>query len=428
LDVALRHIDRQLSDFADSQNSNSALERESNSETWGGAKLARSRKLTTANSDGIDDPEYEFDANDDDLEWADCCSNRRRREELENRSLAKRERADPLVLCGHGVSLRVDAGTLLIRNGFTHYPQKQDCYRYFKGDAATPSRIIVLDGSGSITFDVLSWLAEQNVPLVKIDWTGNVVSVVSGDSFAANRHRAAWQAETRSDPRKRMEFCNALIMKKIEGCILTLEKSLRRCEAWERAMHRAYADLSRIELDPPKDVDALRGLEANSAATYFRAWRAMPLRWRESARHPIPEDWRSVGSRTSRFHLAGNRNASHPVNAILNYAYAVLQSQVQIKAVAEGYDPMLGIMHYERDGSPAFVFDLMEPERPKVDRAILGFLKSEALHPVDFTFRADGVVRLSPELTRRVAGLAARGTLAQAAFGAASKQAQPDGR
>jgi hypothetical protein len=49
---------------------------------------------------------------------------------------------------------------------------------------------------------------------------------------------------------KRIEFCNALIAKKIEGCILRLEKSLRRSEAWERAMQRAYADLSRLELDP----------------------------------------------------------------------------------------------------------------------------------------------------------------------------------
>jgi hypothetical protein len=46
-------------------------------------------------------------------------------------------------------------------------------------------------------------------------------------------------------------------------------------------------------------------------------------------------------------------------------------------AVIYANDPMLGDMHYERDGSPAFVFDMMEPERPKVDRAVLSFLKSE---------------------------------------------------
>ena len=107
-------------------------------------------------------------------------------------------------------------------------------------------------------------------------------------------------------------------------------------------------------------------------------------------------------------YASGSRNASHPVNAILNYAYAVLQSQVQIRLVAEGYDPMLGIMHSDREGAPAFVFDMMEPERPKVDRAVLAFLKSEALHPADFTIREDGVVRLNPELARRVAQIAVR--------------------
>jgi CRISP-associated protein Cas1 len=66
---------------------------------------------------------------------------------------------------------------------------------------------------------------------------------------------------------------------------------------------------------------------------------------------------------------------------------------------------MLGIMHSVRDDAASFVFDMMEPERPKVDREVLAFLKSEALHPADFTIREDGVVRLNPELARRVATL-----------------------
>ena len=65
-------------------------------------------------------------------------------------------------------------------------------------------------------------------------------------------------------------------------------------------------------------------------------------------------------------------------------------------------------MHADRDGAAAFVFDMMEPERPKVDRAVLSFLKSEALHPTDFTIRQDGVVRLNPEMAKRVARLATR--------------------
>src|ERR1700730_11464069 len=58
----------------------------------------------------------------------------------------------------------------------------------------------------------------------------------------------------------------------------------------------------------------------------------------------FPKPRKEIEQRTSPFQLAGNRNAAHPINAMLNYAYAVLQSQIQINAVADGYDPTVGIM------------------------------------------------------------------------------------
>ena len=63
---------------------------------------------------------------------------------------------------------------------------------------------------------------------------------------------------------------------------------------------------------------------------------------------------------------------------------------------------MLGIMHYERDGSSKFIFELMEPERPKVDRAVLDFAKATVFDPADFTIRCDGVCRLNPEMARMI--------------------------
>jgi hypothetical protein len=57
------------------------------------------------------------------------------------------------------------------------------------------------------------------------------------------------------------------------------------------------------------------------------------------------------------------------------------------------------------------VFELTEPERPRVDRAEVRFLKSEALHPADLTIREDGVVRLNPEFARRVADVAMQPTI-----------------
>ena len=90
------------------------------------------------------------------------------------------------------------------------------------------------------------------------------------------------------------------------------------------------------------------------------------------------------------------------MNAILNYAYTALQSEIQINAISEGYDPTIGIMHEPNSGSAAFVFDLMEPYRPQVDRKIMEFIKGHVFDPADFTIRSDGVCRLNPEMARCV--------------------------
>jgi CRISP-associated protein Cas1 len=52
-------------------------------------------------------------------------------------------------------------------------------------------------------------------------------------------------------------------------------------------------------------------------------------------------------------------------------------------------------MREGRDGSSKFMFDLMEPERPKVDWAVLDFVKATGFDPADFIIRSDGVVRLN---------------------------------
>jgi CRISP-associated protein Cas1 len=339
----------------------------------------------------------------DDTNWAARSGMWRDRLEKASARRTKRAKAYPaLSLAGHGVSLRIRGGALEIQNGLTHYPQSRETYLFFRRDADLPERIILLDGSGSISFDVLSWLAEQKVSLIRIDWKGDIVCVAGASGYSANPFRLKWQLETRENPERRNEYCRSIITQKIEATIITLEKSIPRSDKWERAMKSAYTALSRLEENPPETISELRALEANCAAAYFRSWVGIPIKWRGTSRRPIPDNWHSIGQRSSPYHLAGNRNAAHPVNAILNYAYAVLESEIRIKAISEGYDPTIGIMHEDSDGSSKFIFDLMEPERPKIDRAILDFIKGHVFDPADFVIRSDGVCRLNPEMARMV--------------------------
>src|SRR5215218_1245033 len=110
----------------------------------------------------------------------------------------------------------------------------------------------------------------------------------------------------------------------------------------------------------------------------------LPLCWKGTGRKPIPPERRRVVARPSM--VSGrNRHASHPVNAMLNYAYAVLESQMRIAIVSYGLDPAIGYLHTMRRGRVALVYDLMEPLRPLVDRLLLAFTRSHTFNPSDFT-------------------------------------------
>ena len=227
---------------------------------------------------------------EDDIAWATRSSMWRTRVEKASARRTKRAKPAPaLTLAGHGVSLRIEGGALTIQNGFTHYPQQRETIRYFRGDLSLPERIILIDGSGSVSFDVLSWLAEQKVSLIRIDWKGDIVCVAGASGYSANPHRVRWQLETRKNPERRNDFCRSLITRKIDATIVTLEKSVRRTDKWERAMKAAYAALTRLDENPPEAISELRALEANCAASYFRSWGGIPIKWRGTTRRPIPE-------------------------------------------------------------------------------------------------------------------------------------------
>ena len=325
---------------------------------------------------------------------------------------------------GHGMDLRIDHGALLVRNGFTHYPQQREEHRFFRGDRHLPSRIIVIDGSGTLSFDVLSWLSDQNVPLIRINWRGEVTTVL-GASNAIDPDRVAAQLEAQRNG-KALLFTISLIREKIRNSIETLTAAVPHSPARLSATKKLHLELTHLDKHSPRSIRALLGVEGRSAFAYFNAWQSLPLRWKGTGRRPIPNEWYRIGQRQS---FVGkkprNNDASHPVNAILNYAYAVLESQVRTQIAAAGYDPTIGLLHVGREGRGRhdFVLDLMEPLRPNVDRKVLEFVQAHTFHPADFTIRSDGACRLNPQMARCIANVA---QITEASYG--SRLPIPDWR
>lgn len=322
------------------------------------------------------------------------------------RKRRRRERnSRPLILTGHGTSLRIEKGTLLIKQGFSHYPQRAETFRYFKGDLELPKLILLMDGSGSISFDVLGWLGEQGVALARIQWSGDPVVFASGAGFIGNPKNLQWQYETQSNEQLRLEFARKLICEKLANSISTLETGISESSSRDKAISKIGELLELLQSISLTGMRDIRGIEGECAARYFEAWQGIEMDWINGGRYPVPESWRSYRSRSSvrADRKARNSKASHPLNALLNYAYAVRLAQLQVQAVVDGFDPFTGIMHHSRADFPAYAYDLIEPERPKVDAAILAFAQCRKFSGADFVLRKNGVCRLSPQLARAVA-------------------------
>ena len=308
----------------------------------------------------------------------------------------------PLVLSGHGIRLNVNAGTLLITCGFTHYPQRREEYRFFPSDRQLPSRIVILDGDGNITIDALRWLSEQGITLIQIDWKGEVSSV-GGSPYAANPKVVKRQLAMQENG-EGLAFCRMLIQEKVHKSIETIKQLAVNAKDAQPMIESIEAIYTKLEKSPPKTLFELLTLEAIAAAAYFRYWYTLNLSWRGIGRKPIPEEWKRIGTRIGK-NGDGNQFAVHPVNAILNYAYAILANQIKGLILTAGADPSVGLMHSNTRSEAAFVYDLIEPVRPIMDLKILKFILSRNFTPDDFILNKNGLVRLHPQMARFVVKL-----------------------
>ena len=316
--------------------------------------------------------------------------------------------SNPLVLVGYGLSINVEKGRLVVQDGATHFPSKPAKHAFFKGSLELPPRIVIVDGAGSVSLDALDWIAEQNIPLTRIRYDGSNASVMSPTGFAADPEKVAWQLKARESEQMKVEFASPLTVQKLEASLVTLRDFLPSSKARDRAIEVTQECIEFIGSGKVNTLQALRGQEGKAASRYWSAWRHLDIKWKAVNRYPIPDEWRQFTARSSlnSAKREPNRNASHPVNAMLNYVYTALLTDMKIKAIIDGYDPLIGIMHDQREAkketTASFALDLMEPMRPVVDRVILRLIAEETFSGADFDLQSDGVVRVNPELTRRL--------------------------
>ena len=137
------------------------------------------------------------------------------------------------------------------------------------------------------------------------------------------------------------------------------------------------------------------------AAGYWSAWKNIAIFFPKSDLRRVPDHWRVFDTRKSP--LSGSqRLAVNPANAILNYLYAVLESESRLALAALGLDPGLGVIHADTPARDSLVCDVMEAVRPQVDAYVLDWITHQVLKREWFFEQRDGSCRLMSSVTERL--------------------------
>ncbi len=241
-----------------------------------------------------------------------------------------------LVLDGHGLRLSVERGHLLLHDGIGVHRRS----RWLSRAQRTVRRIVVLGHTGHLTLEAIRWCAEVGIALVQLDTHGALLVVAGAKDHDDPRLRRA-QALAPDNPTG-LVITRALLAAKVTGQAAVCNENLHLPAARDHLT--ALAD----QLAQAPTVSACRDTEATAANAYFGAWAGrVAVRFASRDTGRVPKHWHAFTARRSPL-LTGKspRKAADPVNALLNYGYALGEIECTLALRAVGLDPGLGIVQH----------------------------------------------------------------------------------
>lgn len=319
---------------------------------------------------------------------------------------------DVIIADGYCVSIRVTAGHLHISDGVGQSRRERRIPRVPR----TAERLLILSSTGMMTADACRWLADAGIPWVQLDRDGRTLATSGAQREDARLLRAQAFA-TEFGP---LESVGIMVMRDI--VCAKLDGQARNLDEFFNAGGQSaeLRDLSRW-VSKAESLDDIRTFEGRGAAIYWQTWAGrISVPFPVSDMTKVPVHWIGFDGRTSLgTERQTNKGATCPVNAMLNYAYAIAEAEAVNACHAVGLHPALGILHTDKLSRDSMALDLIEVIRPAVDRLILSMLDTGLGIPYTadgkpgyldrklFTEQKDGTVRLVAPLTHRLAARAA---------------------
>lgn len=305
---------------------------------------------------------------------------------------------------GYGLKIYVNRGHLIVHDGIG---QDRRTARFSRATSGL-RRLVVIGHTGYITLEALRWIRDVRAAFAQIDRDGTLVTVSAPERLHESKLRRA-QVYAAENPVGKVAMIR-LLRAKLERQAQIVEQRLAYLRQTIVRNHRTpiavgVAIREQIpKLNPDLTFGELRRIESIAGRYYWQTWALLPIAFDRSWRD-LPEHWLTAGPRTSKVDLKSARRALTPAHALLNYAYAILETEAIIAAHALGLDPSLGLMHTDQRYRTSLATDLMEPARPVADGLVLDLLSSRKLHQGDVYETRQGTCRLGAPLVREAAKL-----------------------
>ena len=214
----------------------------------------------------------------------------------------------------------VERGHLVLEDGIgdrirTRFPRVKHGVR----------RVVVVGSDGSISLAAMRWLADQDAAFVMLDRNGTVLATVgpvrAHDARLRRSQALAYQTGAA------IQIARFLIVEKLKG-----QEEIAR-NVFDNLTAAEKISYARTAITTAPTIDAIRFFESQAALAYWSTWRFLPINFPKQDLHRVPNHWRVFDARISP--LTGSpRLATNPANAILNYFYAVLESETRLAVAA----------------------------------------------------------------------------------------------
>tara|TARA_B110000438_G_C15814838_1_gene651461 strand:- start:2776 stop:3843 length:1068 start_codon:yes stop_codon:yes gene_type:complete len=261
---------------------------------------------------------------------------------------------------GFGMAITTKDSQIILKNGKHFYEKDHQIESHYP--SKFPYERLVISGKGILSTDAIKSLSENNVNAILTDSYGNPVSslnfpMVSG---IGSRNRMN-QYDTFRDEAKITYIQRQLLEAKFQSQINFLYSVKEDSAKMISLLKSLIRDI------PNCNLRKLVQIEAQGSREYFKLYSSFfDEKYQFNTRHSI--------SKTK-------QNASDVINALLNYGYHVLSSEITKQIVGIGLDPYYSFYHKNHESFQSLTYDMIEPFRWIVEKTVyrLGNAKNKKL-------------------------------------------------